>query len=324
MRKRNWIRTILLCAVLILVVLMIYGGLRIMESTVFSKDQPEEITRKTVTRDGVEYFPRQDLCTVLIMGIDRQGKAVPSQEPNHGNAVDMVTLLIFDKKDETVSLLSLNRDMIVEMPRLNEYGRETGTRFAQLALSHTYGRGMEDSCNNTKKTVSNLLYGIPIDYYLSMSMDAIEVLNDAVGGVAVTVEDDFSKVDPSIQIGTMTLNGEQALRFVQARAGVGDQLNLSRIRRQQEYMQGFLTAFKEKAAQSSSFLAKTYDEVSDYIVTDMSVSVLSRLMEDYSQYELKDVISLKGENKLEKEHYAFYVDEEALDTLVLELFFAPK
>ena len=295
-----------------------------MESTVSSKQEQEVVERKTIVRDGVSYYPRQDICTVLIMGIDHQGVVVPSEEPNHGNAVDMLTLVVFDETDTSVSLLSLNRDTIVEMPRLNEFGRETGTRTAQLALSHTYGTGVEDSCINTRKTVSNLLCGLEIDYYLSMNMDAIGILNDAVGGVPVTVEDDFSNIDPTILPGEMLLNGEQALKYVQARQGVGDQLNLSRIRRQQDYMQGFLAAFREKTEKSGSFLPKTYDAVSDYIVTDMSLAVISRLVEDYEDYELKDVLTLEGENRRTEQFYEFHVDEEALDQLLLERFFSPK
>lgn len=324
MRKRIWIRTILVCTVLILVVLMIYGGLRIMESAVFSEGQQESVATRTIIKDGVQYYPRQDVHVVMVLGIDQKGKVVPSEEPNHGNAVDMVTLLVFDEKDKTISLLCLNRDTMVEMPRLNEFGRETGTRVAQLALSHTYGRGMEDSCNNTKKAVSNLLHRITIDHYFAMNLDAISILNDAVGGVTVKVEEDFSQIDPSIKMGEMTLYGDQAVAFVQSRRGIGDQLNLSRMQRQQQYMQGFLSALKTKAAQSSEFAVSAYDAVSEYIVTDMTPTVISRLMEDYRGYELRDVLTLPGENVLAEQYYEFHVDKPALEELVLSLFFAQK
>ena len=323
MRKRIMMRAAAVAAILILLVLMIYGGLQLMESAFFSEEEPE-VRTKTIVRDGVEYFPRQDLCVVMLLGVDQEGKMVPSEEPNHGNAVDMITLVVFDETDNSVSLLCLNRDTMVEMPRLNEHGRVTGTRVAQLALSHTYGRGMEDSCNNTKTTVSQLLYGTVIDYYFAMNMDAVSILNDAVGGVTVTVEDDFSNVDPTIQMGQMTLWGDQARVFVQSRSGVGNQLNLSRIRRQQEYMKQFLPALRASAQRSSTFVMRTYEAVSEYVVTDMTASVVSRLMEDYSDFQLKDVILLEGENVLAEGHYEFYVDETALEEIVLERLFAEK
>lgn len=324
MRDKMWVRIVLVCVVLVLLSLMIYSGLRILESTVFSDGQGEQIATKTIIRDGIRYYPRQDISVVMVLGIDRSGKVVPSEEPNHGCAVDMATLLVFDEKNKTCTLVCLNRDTMVEMPRLNEHGRVTGTRVAQLALSHTYGRGMADSCLNTAEAISDLFHGITIDHYFSMNMDAVSILNDAVGGVTVNITDDFSVIDPSLKMGEFTLRGEQAMTYVQSRYGVGDQLNLSRIRRQKEYMQGFWPKLQKKASESSNFVVKTYGEVDDYVVTDMTPEVIMRMMKDYSDYSLKDVISLEGENILGEEHYEFHPDEKALDALALELFFAPK
>lgn len=324
MRDKMWVRIVLVCVVLILLFLMIYSGLRILESVVFSNEEEEQITSRTIVRDGIRYYPRQDISVVMVLGIDREGKVVPSEEPNHGCAVDMATLLVFDEKDETCTLLCLNRDTMVEMPRLNEHGRVTGTRVAQLALSHTYGRGMADSCQNTAETISNLFHGITIDHYFAMNMDAVSILNDAVGGVTVNVTDDFSKVDPTLVMGEVTLRGEQAFHYVQSRQGVGDQLNLSRIRRQKEYMQSFWPVLQEQVSKSSGFVLNTYSKVGDYVVTDMTPEDIMRMLSDYSEYSLKNVISLDGENVLGEQHYEFYVDEEALDALALELFFAPK
>lgn len=324
MRKRSWIRAVLVCSALVLLILMIYGGLQLMETAVFSGDNEEIIATKTVVRDGVKYYPRKDICVVMLLGVDQEGKVVPSEEPNHGNAVDMVSLVVFDKQTEKMNLLCINRDTMVEMPRLNEHGKQTGTREAQLALSHTYGRGVEDSCVNTRTAVSNLLYGIPIDYYFAMNLDAVAILNDAVGGVTVTVKDDFSQVDPTIQMGEMTLMGDQALIFGQMRMNVGDQLALTRVERQKEYMRGFIESLKETTTQSSTFTVETYEAVSDYVVTDMTLAIVSRLIENYQDYELGDSYTLAGENVLGEKHYEYYVDKDALDKLVLKLFYKVK
>ena len=40
---------------------------------------------------------------------------------------------------------------------------------------------------------------------------AVTILNDAVGGVTVQVQDDFSTVDASIPVGIVQLKGQQAL-----------------------------------------------------------------------------------------------------------------
>jgi len=324
-KRRVAVKAAYFCVILVLVLVMIFSGLRILESTVFYNDRDTApVASKTITRDGVDYFPRQDITVLLVMGIDQTGPAEDSGSYNNKGAADAVLLLIFDEKNEECRVLSLNRDTMLEMPVLGIGGKPAGTFYGQLALSHTYGSGLEDSCENTRTAVSNFLYGINIDYYVSMNIDAVSILNDAIGGVTVNVVDDFSQIDPSLAMGEVTLYGEQAITFVRSRGGVGDQLNVSRMDRQKEYVNGFLAAFHEKQAQDATFVVSAYEEVSPYIVTDCSATTLSNMFEKYADYEIVEVVSPEGENVLGSEYYEFYVDEEALDELIIRLFYAPK
>lgn len=325
MKRELFWKLLLSCLALVLVFAILYSGLQILESTVLLAPREMEVrVRKTVTRDGVDYYPRQDITTVLVMGIDQTGPVQLSEKPNDGKAVDMVAVVIVDEKAQDCTILSINRDTMLEMPMLDEKSREAGTFFGQLAYSHTYGRGGEDSCENTRKAVSNFLYGMQLDYYIAMNMDAVAVLNDSVGGVTVQVRDDFSQVAPSITMGATHLMGDQALAFVQSRTGVGDELNLSRMERQKEYINRFVDAFRGKMAESDSFLLKTYNAVAPYLVSDLPVNTLTAMMQRYEGYEIGDTISLTGENRLGEKYYEFYPDEEALEKLILELFYAPK
>lgn len=328
MGKRKSVRKLTyFCIILILVLAMIYGGLRILESTVFYRnDEQESVTvGKTVVRDGVKYFPRQDITVIMLMGIDQPGPAQDSGSYNNPGLADVVMLAVFDEKEEQCSILSLNRDAMVEIPVLGLGGKNAGTTTGQLALAHTYGSGLEDSCENTRQAVSDFLGGITIDYYISMRVDAVATLNDAVGGVTVNVVDDFSAVDPSLTMGTLTLKGKQAQTFVQTRRNVGDEMNLSRIERQKQYMNGFAEAFRETVKTSDSgFVLDTYNEVAPYLVSDLPVSNLTSMVERYIDYPLSAVLSLEGENRRGEEFMEFYADEEKLEELRLALFYAPK
>lgn len=311
--------------ILLLVIVMLYSGLQILESTVLRTGADEQgFVSRTITRDGVSYYPRQDITVVMVLGIDQNGPVKASEGYINPGAADMAALLIFDDQDESCTILQLNRDTMLEMPVLGVGGKSAGTYYGQLALSHTYGSGMEDSCENTRQTISKFLYGIRIDYYLAMNMDAISILNDAVGGVTVNVTDDFSHVDPTITKGQVTLRGEQAIRFVRTRRDVGDQLNISRIDRQKEYIGSFLKKFRSRYHSDLEFAAKTYDQVSPYIVTDCSLNTITSLMDRYGDYEIKEVVSPTGENVMGEEYYEFYADEKALDELILRLFYTPK
>ena len=312
-------------AVLILVLVMIYSGLRILESTVFYVPQAQEpVQRKTVVHNDIAYFPRQDITTILVMGIDEEGPVTDSGSYRNTGEVDMAALVILNRTDRSYSILCLNRDTMVDMPVLGLGGRKAGTLYGQLALSHTYGSGLLDSAENVRETVSDLLNGIDIDYYVAMNIDAIGILNDALGGVTVTVTDDFSAVDSSIPMGTVTLNAQQAMTFVRTRKDVGTQLNLSRMRRHESYIRGLFAALMPRAQASDTFVAETYDKMAQYMVTDCSVNAVSGILKRCADFTLKELISPQGENVQGKEYYEFYLDEEALLELTLRLFYAPK
>lgn len=319
---------VIACLTLVLVLVLLISGLRFMEPTYFDNKEetaaPSSVPSKTVTKDNVGYFPRQDITTFLIMGIDEKGPVADSGHHRNNGESDVVMLAIFDEKDQTYTVLALNRDTMVDMPALGIGGKRVGTYYGQLALSHTYGNGIESSCENTRETVSNLLKGAVIDYYVSLNMDAINIVNDAVGGVKVNVVDDFSSIDETIPMGEVVLNSEQAYNYVRARKEIGDELNISRMRRQKEYINGLIEALKAKMEDSDSFIMNTYTKISPYLVTDCSVNTLSSLFNRFKDYTLKEIVTPEGENVLADRFYEFYLDKEKIEELTLRLFYAEK
>lgn len=325
-RQQGKEKIVFMIIFLLLAFVFLYSGLQILESTIFLKndDSVEEHVKKTITRDGIDYFPRQDIDVFLFMGIDKFGPVEDSGSYNNDGESDTIMVMVFDHTNEKIDILHLNRDTIVEMPVLSIDGKNAGTTTGQLALAHTYGSGLEDSCENTCKTVSNMLYGISIDHYIAMHMDAIAIMNDKVGGVTVQIKDDFSQVDPSLTMGTMTLKGEQAISYVRSRKGVGNELNISRMDRQKEYMDGFVSLVAEKTNSDASFWVSAYEEIDSYIITDCSVNALSEMLEDYDSYELSQIVIPKGESVKGEEYMEFYLDKDAFEKVILQMFYAPK
>jgi len=125
-------------------------------------------------------------------------------------------------------------------------------------------------------------------------------------------------------MGEVTLHGDQATNFIRVRKNVGDQLNLSRMDRHAEYMKGFVAALRSKMESSSQYSMELYDSVADYIVTDCSATVLSAAVERYADYELNEIVSLKGENRRGETFMEYHLDQDALEDLVLQLLFVKK
>jgi LCP family protein required for cell wall assembly len=213
---------------------------------------------------------------------------------------------------------------MLDMPMLGLGGKRAGNFYGQLALSHTYGSGLEDSAENTLTAVSDLLYGLQMDYYVTLNMDAIGMLNDAVGGVTVEVTEDFSQVDPTITKGTVTLNRSQAIHYVRSRKDVGAQLNVTRMERQEGYIRGLMEALLEKVNSSSRFALDLYEDMAEYTVTNCSPKVLTSILNTCAQYELGGMSTLPGENVRGERYYEFYPDKEKIFTMVLDLCYEPK
>ena len=325
-KKEKRQRIILICAMLVLIFVAIFSGLQILEATVLPGivSPSEANPSKTITRDGVEYFPRQDITVVMVLGIDQHGPVQDSGYHKNPGAADMVMLLVFDETAKEYSVLQLNRDTMLDMNVLGIRGENAGTYYGQLALAHTYGSGLADSSVNVKNTLMNYIHGLTVDYYVTMNMDAIPIVNDAVGGVTVTVVDDFSEVNPSITKGEITLRGDQVLDFVQTRKNVGDQKNTTRMERQQEYMTSFLKTLKEKAKEDAELAVKLYDQVSPYMVTDCSAETLSSMLNRYMDYTMAEIISPEGESRVVEGYYEFYVDEDKFEDLIIEVFYKEK
>ena len=170
---------------------------------------------------GVACTPKKNIRTYLFMGLDAQGETETVDEYVSTGQCDTLQLLVIDETDNTYTRLPLNRDTMTDVNSLDYDGTCLATSRLQLALAHASGDGGAISCENTVDAVSGLLYGQTIDGYASLNMDAIGVLNHLADGVTVTIEDDFSKADPSLKEGeTVTLTDEQDVPDALARLRV--------------------------------------------------------------------------------------------------------
>lgn len=277
---------------------------------------------KSITVNGKEYKRREDVEAVLVMGVDEADVQKDSQSYLNANQADFLLLIVVDHDTLSYTSIALNRDTMTKVPVLGLDGAFIDWKEEQLALAHTYGSGLEDSCENTVWAVSELLFNVPIEHYVSLSMPAIGIANDAVGGVSVIIEDDFSDSDPTLVKGeTIKLNAEQAEHYVRSRKGVSDQTNLNRMARQKTYLSAWHRLALEAMDKDNSFVFTLLTLVSEYMVSDMTINELSDLANDLSAYEDKGVVETVGEAVKGETYMEYYVDDNALQELVLGLFY---
>lgn len=284
-------------------------------------EQAEEIDDGRITYQGKEYLPKSYLQTVLLIGIDRE---LDAQNLSYNNQLqsDFLLLLVLDHRGQSYWMLHLNRDTMCDIPILDLNGSRIGYRNGQLALAHTYGTGEKDSCINTVKAVSRLLYDVEIQSYARIPVQAVAALNDAVGGVDVMVEDDFSGVDASLVMGEQVhLTGEQAETFIRARGGMADSSNLRRMERQQQYLRGLME--KLEAGQGSGMLDIAVDALNADLTTDLSAGRLSQLGQALEDYDFAGFVTLPGSAAQGETYMEYTLDADALQRIVVEQFYRP-
>lgn len=277
---------------------------------------------EAVEYNGEYYIPREDLQTVLILGLDKFEREESTFAYTNKMQADFLLLAVIDQEAKTCDLLHLNRDTMTQIRRLGIGGGETGSFTGQLALAHTYGSGGSDSCLNAVRAVSDLLGGVTIHHYMTLTMDAVGKINDLVGGVTLTLQEDFSELDPAMQQGqTFTLKGEQALLYVRARQGVGDQSNVSRMQRQQQYLEAFYGKLMEANKKVDGFLSSTLLKVNDDFMSDMTVNQLDAMSQVLESCTVNPILSVDGEVVVGEEFMEFYPDEASLRQQVMALFY---
>jgi len=277
---------------------------------------------------GGEYVLKDNIETILLIGIDKYSDDVTYEGYRNNYQSDFLFLVVVDKDIGESKGLFLNRDTMVNVRVLGVSGGEAGYRFEQLALSHTYGSGGTDSAINTVTAVSDLLYGIPIDYFVQATMDIVPAVNDYVGGVTVEVLDDLTFIDPRLIKGeTVTLKGQQALTYVRRRFNVEDSTNLHRMERQKQFIENLLKTISLKESKDSDYTTEMLADLIGQVETNCSVNKLNELIELIGDHEDIHILTIDGESELGQrtethpEFMEYYIDEDSLKDVYFELFY---
>jgi LCP family protein required for cell wall assembly len=167
-----------------------------------------------------------DRITILIMGLDYRDWVADQGPPR----TDSMMLVTIDPVTRTAGMLSIPRDLWVEIPGF-EHNRINTAYF----LGETYklpGGGPALAM----KTVENFI-GVPIQYYAVIDFHAFEQMIDEIGGVDVLVSEKI-KISPIGQRSVWLfpkayhLNGAKTLAYARVRKSEGG--DFDRAQRQQQ------------------------------------------------------------------------------------------
>ncbi len=287
-----------------------------------------------VLHNGKAYEFNDRIRTFLILGIDNahqdtEGVDERILELTKGGQSDGIFLVILNPDDETMKVLAVNRDTEVDvvMVGLAKDGSDVIGK-TQITTQHAFGGGGEYSCELTRDAVSRLFYDIPIHGYISVDYEAIPGINDAVGGVTLTIPEgmpDLEAIDGNWTAGTtVTLKGNKAYDFVHIRDTEVFESQRMRLARQKLYLKSFIKQMKEKTKEDITLPVSLYNGMKDYIVSDLTVDTISYMTSEYIGYSFdeNDIYTMEGRTEAREEGYEYFIpDEDNLKDLVITLFY---
>ncbi len=278
-----------------------------------------------VSRNGKKYVYNEDMINILCMGIDKDTELTEEASSSGENGqADTIFLLTIDRREMKMTLVGLSRDTMTAVRTYDHQGNYVGETTNHLGLAFAFGDGKEESGRLTVEAVSKLLYEMPIHGYVAVNMNAIQKMNDSVGGVQVTLTEDMILNGEKFPKGkTLLLSGEQAHSFVRMRDMMQEGSNNLRMERQKQYALAFINEAKKEIKKDITLAATLYQNLSEDMVTSIGLDeavYLASLLPEMS-FQMDDIRMVQGETKQGNVYEEFYVDEDALLDLIFEVFY---
>jgi LCP family protein required for cell wall assembly len=214
---------------------------------------------------------------ILILGVKVLTSDTPNAPPelkklgyhalvnSFDGLTDTMLLLRFNADTKKLTVLSIPRDTRTQIPGYNVSKINAANALGGPALS--------------AKATSQLLGGVGIDRYVTLNVQGVQALVDALGGVDIYVpknmkyQDDSQHLYINLKAGQQHLNGDQTLQLLRFRQDeYGD---IGRIQRQQMVMRSLMEQTLNPATLSR--LPKILSVIQSHVDTNLSVEELVAL-----------------------------------------------
>lgn len=205
---------------------------------------------------------------ILVLGADR--------EEDGAQRTDVIMLAQYDFMNKEMKLVSLMRDIYVDIPGFQSY-----------KINSVYSLGGVELLRQTIEQN----FGIKVEEYAVVDYQAFESVVDVINkdGVTIDVEKDMSeKIDADLKQGEQELHGKELLDY--ARFRQDEEGDFGRVRRQQQVV----NALKDEALSLGNVLKlpKITGTAVGHVNTSMSNGELYRMMASFLVRSDKNIETL--------------------------------
>ena len=270
---------------------------------------------------GIRIYHKQNLpekVNILCIGVD---KMVPLAErdplTNSIGQADALFLVSINRIEDEINVIGIPRDTMVYVEKYNSNMEYMGTEALQICTQYAYADGLLNSCELTQKRVEEIFPNIQIDGYAALNINAIMEINDAIGGVEVVIEDDYTAFQMSQWKGyTVNLMGIDTMNYLRVRDVTVGESAYDRIERIKQYVNGFIPKAKGAIKRNPFIIKNIYQSIEENMLTDMELGYIMDLADMVLDSSLENVnlYTLEGQIFVNAAGYEeFYPNKDSLE-----------
>lgn len=273
--KKVW-KTVFIVVLVLVLILVSIGTKFYFDVSKSVQDTYESVERQNKdnehAREEKVDLEKQEPFSVLLLGIDTGDLGRTEQGRS-----DAIMVASVNPEQEKTTIVSIPRDTYVTI-----VGHGTDDK-----INHAYAFG---GAAMSMDTVENFLQ-IPVDHYVSINMAGIKELVNAVGGVDIDNDLEFTFDNYTYKFGQIHLNGDQALGYIRMRY---DDSDYGRQGRQRKVVTAIAKQILslEGATQYKSIL----NSMEDNMKTDMSFADMQKIALNYrDSFKHMNSLQMQGE-----------------------------
>jgi polyisoprenyl-teichoic acid--peptidoglycan teichoic acid transferase len=286
-KKRKWLRITLITLSVLIVLsgIYIYSVYQSLTNAVDTMHQPINRIVPGKRTDDLN-LGKNEPFSVLLLGVDQRSGDVGRS--------DSIIVMTVNPKKESIHMVSIPRDTRTEI---------IGKGF-QDKINHAYAFG---GVEMSMATVENFL-DIPIDYFIQVNMEGFKDIVDAVGGVTVNNDLDFTYGGVHFPKGEIELNGEEALKFSRMRYE-DPRGDFGRQQRQRQIIQAII---KEGASLNTLLnYGDIFEALGKNVRTNLTFDEMVTIQSNYrAASKQMEQHQIKGQGQMIDSIYYYIVPEE--------------
>ena len=229
-----------------------------------------------------------DVVNILVCGIDfEEGRSYSDASSNDG-MTDMILYCQFDIKGGALRMLQIPRNTLVT----TQNRKLTLSNGKTYAVSNYQINSVALSNGGSIAALADVIYDqyhLPIDYYVTIDMQALVEMVDNFGGIEVYIPRDMSYGGSKLLKGYRNLDGASAEFFVRCRHGDGyANSDIDRLNMQRYFYAGL---FKRARAMGITDILNQLPLIfKDYIHTDMDITTIAKLLASFLKIDSSNII----------------------------------